>query len=198
MNIEIPDHLYKDLLDHVQKRYLSDDPSEFIQGLIYKELTLRCHPGYEIDQLTKCNNRSKLEQDINQATWGDGSQDHSLFHERYLCIDIDNFKIYIDKHGLTEGDEILVDIANKLRDIYSVENIYRYGGDEFIVILGEKDARIPEVHPEISLKHSVVDIAVSKNQRKNHHINSEINLYLAKGIVESTMDGTDLNYRNEI
>jgi len=54
-----------------------------------------------------------------------------------IIIDLDNFKAYNDTHGHLAGDEILRDagrlINNSIRD--GVDSGYRYGGDEFVVIL---------------------------------------------------------------
>ena len=198
MKIEIPDQLYKDFLAHIQKVYLSDNVSEHVQQLIIQYLKMRCHPGYETDNLTKCKTNNQLIHDINRATWGEGWDDHSLYQERFLCIDIDNFKHFLDIHGLTEGDEMLVEIANKLKVTYPRNSIYRFGGDEFVVILGNEGVQVPEVHDDINLKYSVVNIVISKNQKRNHHINREIIFHLDKGIVESTPTGSFITYENKI
>ncbi|WP_446009742.1 GGDEF domain-containing protein [Candidatus Electrothrix sp.] len=134
MQIEIPGKLYKDFLDHIQEDYLSYNVSEHVQQVIIQHLMQRCHPGYDTDSLTKCGTSSQLRQDINRATCGEDWKDHSLYQERFLCIDIDNFKRFIDINGLPAGDEILVDIANKLRATYPKQKIYRVGSDEFVVI----------------------------------------------------------------
>ena len=113
-------------------------------------------------------------------------------------VSIDNFKNYLDKHGLSEGDKILIEIANKLKQTYPNQNIYRFGGDEFVVILGDEEVQLPKIKDEVQLKYSVVTASVSKNQRRNHHINRELVFYLDKGIVESTFEGKNISYRNEI
>lgn len=101
-------------------------------------------------------------------------------------------------NSLTVGAEILVKIANKLRSTYPKNSIYRFGGDEFVVILGNEVVQVPKVHDDIKLKYSVVNIVVSKNQKRNHHINREIIFHLEKGIVESTPTGSFVTYENKI
>lgn len=59
-----------------------------------------------------------------------------------LLFDLDAFKAYNDIHGHLEGDKVLKGVAEAvLRAIRKVDSAYRYGGDEFTVILpgaGEK------------------------------------------------------------
>lgn len=53
-----------------------------------------------------------------------------------VFFDVDSFKEINDTYGHTKGDEILVKTSAILMDVYSKYGIvYRYGGDEFAVIL---------------------------------------------------------------
>ncbi|HIE05366.1 MAG TPA: GGDEF domain-containing protein [bacterium (Candidatus Stahlbacteria)] len=55
-----------------------------------------------------------------------------------LLLDIDNFKQYNDRYGHRYGDEILVILAQCLKDrIRGPDFIARYGGDEFAILLPE-------------------------------------------------------------
>lgn len=65
-----------------------------------------------------------------------------MFSERYdapltiSMIDLDHFKQVNDTHGHTSGDEVLRFVASELRDhIRQPDEIGRYGGEEFLVIL---------------------------------------------------------------
>jgi len=50
-------------------------------------------------------------------------------------FDIDNFKTINDEFGHQEGDQILINLAKVLkRSIRGTDQLYRYGGEEFIVI----------------------------------------------------------------
>jgi diguanylate cyclase (GGDEF)-like protein len=55
-----------------------------------------------------------------------------------LILDLDNFKNYNDHHGHVAGDEVLAKIGKILRNsLRKTDSAYRYGGEEFTVILPE-------------------------------------------------------------
>jgi diguanylate cyclase (GGDEF)-like protein len=55
-----------------------------------------------------------------------------------LMIDVDNFKRFNDKYGHPTGDRILTAIGKVImRDLRTVDFAFRYGGEEFIVLLPE-------------------------------------------------------------
>jgi len=53
-----------------------------------------------------------------------------------LLLDLDGFKTYNDIYGHPSGDEVLRQIGTIIKDsIRSADQAFRYGGDEFVVIL---------------------------------------------------------------
>jgi len=55
-----------------------------------------------------------------------------------LLLDIDNFKLYNDTYGHLEGDKILVRFSQIIKScLRANDSAYRYGGEEFTVILPE-------------------------------------------------------------
>jgi diguanylate cyclase (GGDEF)-like protein len=55
-----------------------------------------------------------------------------------LLLDIDHFKDYNDKYGHLEGDKVLVRFSQIIRNcLRTNDSAYRYGGEEFTVILPE-------------------------------------------------------------
>ena len=64
-----------------------------------------------------------------------------------LLIDIDHFKKFNDTYGHAGGDLLLVGFADKLRSVIrQMDSAFRFGGEEFVVLLPEttgRDAMIP-------------------------------------------------------
>jgi diguanylate cyclase (GGDEF)-like protein len=58
-----------------------------------------------------------------------------------LLLDIDNFKEYNDTFGHLKGDKVLIRIAQIIRScLRTMDSAFRYGGEEFTVILPETSA----------------------------------------------------------
>jgi diguanylate cyclase (GGDEF)-like protein len=59
-----------------------------------------------------------------------------------LLLDIDNFKVYNDTYGHLEGDKVLVRIGQIIHScLRTMDSAFRYGGEEFTVILPETSAQ---------------------------------------------------------
>jgi diguanylate cyclase (GGDEF)-like protein len=53
-----------------------------------------------------------------------------------LMVDIDNFKTVNDTHGHPTGDDVIKEVAHRLRSVARTEDIVgRYGGEEFVLLL---------------------------------------------------------------
>lgn len=63
-------------------------------------------------------------------------------HLSLVMVDVDNFKKYNDTNGHLAGDELLRGLTNLLvRSIRSLDMVFRYGGEEFIVMMIETDKK---------------------------------------------------------
>ena len=72
---------------------------------------------------------------IEQATASDMLSGFVIAH-----IDMDNFGAINDSLGYIKGDQILIDIAHKIRDhIKPYGEVYHYDGDEFVLVLKDLD-----------------------------------------------------------
>jgi len=57
-----------------------------------------------------------------------------------LLLDIDQFKEYNDNYGHLEGDKVLVGLGEVIKScLRKMDSAYRYGGEEFTVILPETE-----------------------------------------------------------
>jgi len=82
------------------------------------------------DALTEIPNRKKMLEDVKLLL------DNKNEKFAILFIDLDNFKSVNDNYGHQAGDNILKNVALRVKNIIrSTDTIYRIGGDEFIIIL---------------------------------------------------------------
>lgn len=57
-----------------------------------------------------------------------------------LLLDIDKFKEYNDRYGHLEGDKILIRLGQVIKScLRKMDSAYRYGGEEFTIILPETE-----------------------------------------------------------
>ena len=57
-----------------------------------------------------------------------------------IFIDLDHFKLVNDRHGHLVGSQLLAEVGQVLKaHVRGVDSIFRYGGDEFTVLLPESD-----------------------------------------------------------
>ena len=91
------------------------------------------------DALLGIGNRRAMEVDMEHT--------HSLStrHQRSYVVallDVDHFKTYNDHYGHAAGDEALKQVAGLVRDsLRNTERVYRYGGEEFVMILPDTTAQ---------------------------------------------------------
>ncbi len=54
-------------------------------------------------------------------------------------FDIDGLKFANDRYGHNEGDFYIKSVADTLESIFTSNNVFRYGGDEFVAVIEEDD-----------------------------------------------------------
>ena len=97
---------------------------------ILQELVQKVHE----DPLTGVLNRRAWERDLRQLSRQ--SQGKDSFNYCIVIADLDNFKEINDKYGHPVGDAVLKQFAALLKEHFrGLGSVYRYGGDEFTVIV---------------------------------------------------------------
>jgi diguanylate cyclase (GGDEF)-like protein len=100
------------------------------------------HMAYH-DELTGLANRKRFSDKLDSALLLANEQKTNLV---VLFIDLDNFKLINDRCGHDIGDEVLVNVANNLKNCTKPSDLFaRIGGDEFAGFLfGVNDADIDD------------------------------------------------------
>lgn len=86
------------------------------------------------DSLTSLPNRAAMSAYLRELTQTKNQESDSAKFGLFF-LDLDRFKIINDSLGHAAGDELLIEVANRLRhSVGQIGNVYRLGGDEFVVI----------------------------------------------------------------
>ncbi|CAA0078296.1 putative signaling protein [BD1-7 clade bacterium] len=103
------------------------------------------------DGLTGLANRSLLQEHLKRSM---AEADRSGQFHALLFIDLDNFKTVNDTLGHSIGDDLLVEVAQRISGIGRKEDVVaRFGGDEFVFLMGNLGAN------ESEAKHAVNRVA---------------------------------------
>jgi len=90
------------------------------------------------DTLTQLPNRRLLNDRLEQVI---AASKRSGRYGALMFMDLDNFKPLNDAHGHDVGDLLLVEVARRIGScVREMDTVARFGGDEFVVILGELEA----------------------------------------------------------
>ena len=95
------------------------------------------------DGLTQVANREYLFSQINYLQKQAKVKARDFEGFTLLFIDLDRFKLVNDSYGHDAGDQVLVIIAARLRAaVRDTDEVARYGGDEFVLLLKETKSSI--------------------------------------------------------
>lgn len=93
------------------------------------------------DPLTGLPNRTLV---CDRLTSGIQQARHADLSLAVLFLDLDGFKEFNDQHGHEAGDEILLEVARRLRACAEgVETVGRWAGDEFVVVAPAAEREFP-------------------------------------------------------
>ncbi len=120
------------------------------------------------DKLTGIGNRRAFEEMLSQ-TWRRAIRRKDNI--ALILIDIDYFKLYNDHYGHQQGDIALQQVAKALKDCIKRQDecVFRYGGEEFVVICYARDANELN-HVREKLKGALDDLKIRHDTSKiaNH------------------------------
>ncbi len=106
------------------------------QNAELERLNLALFEQGRTDPLTRVGNRLRMQEDLTQL-WSRARRAPALGFCVALC-DIDHFKVFNDTCGHQAGDEVLRTVASTLTaKARGGDAVYRYGGEEFLVMLSE-------------------------------------------------------------
>ena len=97
------------------------------------QLYVRAEQKSRIDELTGLFNRRHFEERLKEEV-----ARHSRYGDPFsiFMLDLDNFKTYNDVYGHPAGDSLLGEIGKIIKSsVRDADQAFRYGGDEFVVIL---------------------------------------------------------------
>ena len=130
--------------DFVNKPFgMEEIEAKFKRGIIERNIRQELNRLSITDALTGLFNQRHFYDRLNDEIARAERQNHNL---ALILLDLDDFKLYNDRRGHLAGDELLQKVGgvinSKMRQ--SVDSGYRYGGDEFAVMLIEADNAVAE------------------------------------------------------
>ena len=110
------------------------------------------------DPLTSLGNHRSFHKRIREDVSAAGANGTSI---GLVIFDVDGFKAVNDSLGHLAGDELLRDLSAALTKVVKREDTYRYGGDEFAVLLAGAD-RAKAIEIADSIRRAVEQISAGK------------------------------------
>ncbi len=145
------------------------ESAQELAGSLQKQLE-KSEASSILDSLTRVLNRNAYDMRVEQAV-----SEFKRFEEPFvmLIVDIDHFKQINDEHGHSSGDKALTSIAHTIKlNIRESDMVFRYGGEEFVVLLpktGLKGAKViaEKIRSKVASvrTHLVNDLYADKEKR---------------------------------
>lgn len=122
-----------------------------------EKLNLELFKQVRRDPLTRLGNRLRLREDLETFRARAERYGHAFCA---LMCDIDSFGPYNNAHGHLAGDDVLQKVADAILETFRAGDVsYRYGGEEFLVILPEQTLETAAIAAE-QLRRSIEALAI--------------------------------------
>jgi diguanylate cyclase (GGDEF)-like protein len=125
------------------------------------------------DPLTGLGNRGALEQALDHQ-WQMAQR-----YDQHFCVlmlDIDHFKNINDTHGHAAGDSVIKAVADSIIDTTRQTDLaYRYGGEEFLVILNKSELAGASIIAE-RIRENIAALSIPIDNEGNTLINVTVSI----------------------
>jgi len=141
------------------------------------------------DELTGCGNRRALQSSLHRET------ERALRHKyplSIMMIDIDHFKAINDSYGHPCGDTVIKDLATLLKKQCRQSDLcFRYGGEEFLIILDESDCKQSLAAAERIRKHIMHSEVLHEAARIKYTVSIGVACFNAGDTLDQLMTRAD-------
>ena len=129
------------------------------------------------DELTDLPNRTLFIDRVDQCIKHTGR--HQSYVYAVLFLDLDRFKNINDSLGHAVGDQVLCDVAERLKEcVRQVDTVARLGGDEFAILLDDLD----DVSDAYHMAGRIHQELVNPLQLKGHEVFTSASIGIVPGL----------------
>ena len=130
------------------------------------------------DPLTELRNRRALDEDFDKylsVKERDGSD------IAVLMLDLDKFKNVNDTYGHIAGDDVLKEVAKRLKDnVRGSDEVYRFGGEEMCVVLVGENSNKSILKKAHYLRKIISDSPIAIHGDRELNVSGSFGAYLLK------------------
>ena len=161
--------------------------SNQVRSTIYQVKEREMHEVLKIqnytDTLTCALNRRALEELLfdNFDSWKNTNENVAL-----IMFDVDNFKEYNDNFSHLTGDEVLKRVASMASQLCNknMPNIFRYGGDEFFMVVVGSD-RLDILTKSLELLRNVAKLKMKRSKEEELYLTISIGVQMLNNKIDS-------------
>ncbi|MBX9137119.1 MULTISPECIES: HD domain-containing phosphohydrolase [unclassified Clostridium] len=127
------------------------------------------------DSLTGLHNRAYFTKKVNELI------KEEAFPIRIIMGDVNGLKMVNDTFGHIEGDNLIIAMSNRLKSLYNNDLIFRWGGDEFILLVPNCNSCV-----ECDLMRKITTI-----DNSSLNLNFTLSMSIGSSIIKNKYDNLD-------